>query len=43
MNVVLGAARNHLMHCGADAMHKRGKEREDMIEELLELVGKVAR
>lgn len=35
--------RNHLTHCAAAAMHDDGPKRDDMIEELLELVGKVAR
>lgn len=35
--------RNHLTHCAVAAMHKDGARRDDMIEELLELVGRVAR
>lgn len=42
-SVAKNLLRNHLRHCAADAMHEPGKKREDMIEELLELVGKVAR
>lgn len=42
-SVAKNLLKNHLRHCAADAMHEPGKKREDMIEELLELVGKVAR
>lgn len=35
--------KNHLRHCAADALHEPGKKREDMIEEVLNLVGRIAR
>jgi len=35
--------KNHLRHCASDAMHVQGKKREDMIEEVLKLVGRIAR
>lgn len=35
--------RNHLTHCAAQAMLEEGRTREQMIEELLDLVGKIAR
>ena len=35
--------KNHLRHCAADALHEPGKTREDMIEEVLSLVGRIAR
>lgn len=35
--------RNHIKHCGAAAMQKDGQAQEAMIEELLGLVGKIAR
>ncbi len=35
--------RNHLKHCAAAAMREGGDAREQMIEELLAIVGKVAR
>lgn len=42
-SVAKNLLRNHLTHCAAAAMSEDGAKREDMIEELLELVGKVAR
>lgn len=42
-SVAKNLLRNHLTHCAAAAMHEDGATRDDMIEELLELVGKVAR
>lgn len=42
-SVAKNLLRNHLTHCAAAAMHLDGPKRDDMIEELLELVGKVAR
>lgn len=35
--------RNHLQHCAARALHDDGAERRSMIEELVELVGKISR
>lgn len=35
--------KNHLTHCAAAALHEDGARREEMIEELLDLVAKVAR
>lgn len=35
--------RNHLKHCAAAAMERDGAGRDEMIEELLELAGKLAR
>jgi DNA-binding FrmR family transcriptional regulator len=35
--------RNHLKHCAAAAMQRDGRERDQMIDELLELAGKLAR
>lgn len=35
--------RNHLRHCAAAAMQRDGDERDQMIDELLELAGKLAR
>jgi DNA-binding FrmR family transcriptional regulator len=42
-SVAKNLLRNHLTHCAAAAMHEEGVKRDDMIEELLELVGRVAR
>ncbi|QOJ15967.1 MAG: metal-sensitive transcriptional regulator [Planctomycetia bacterium] len=42
-SVAKNLLRNHLSHCAVAAMSKDGAKRDDMIEELLELVGKVAR
>ena len=42
-SVAKNLLRNHLTHCAAAAMSEDGAKREDMIEELLELVGRVAR
>lgn len=42
-SVAKNLLRNHLKHCAVDALHGPGAKREAMIEELLELVGKVAR
>ncbi|MCC6661539.1 MAG: metal-sensitive transcriptional regulator [Phycisphaerales bacterium] len=35
--------RNHLTHCAAAAMREGGAKREEMTEELLDLLGKVTR
>lgn len=35
--------KNHLSHCAARAMHDDGEQRREMIEELVELVSKIAR
>ncbi|MFO0831449.1 MAG: metal-sensitive transcriptional regulator [Phycisphaerales bacterium] len=35
--------RNHLQHCAAEAMGREGRRRDEMVEELLGLVAKVAR
>lgn len=35
--------KNHLLHCAARAMHDDGEQRREMIDELVELVGKIAR
>ena len=42
-SVAKNLLKNHLRHCAADAMHEQGKRREDMIEEVLSLVGRIAR
>ncbi len=42
-SVAKNLLRNHLSHCAVAAMTEDGARRDDMIEELLELVGKVAR
>lgn len=42
-SVAKNLLKNHLRHCAADAMHEQGKKREDMIEEVLSLVGRIAR
>ncbi|MFA6045919.1 MAG: metal-sensitive transcriptional regulator [Phycisphaerales bacterium] len=42
-SVAKNLLRNHLTHCAAAAMHEVGARQDDMIEELLELVGRVAR
>ena len=42
-SVAKNLLRNHLTHCATAAMHEDGPKRDDMIEELLELVAKVAR
>ena len=42
-SVAKNLLRNHLTHCAAAAMQADETMRDDMIEELLELVGKVAR
>lgn len=42
-SVAKNLLRNHLTHCAAAAMQADGAKRDDMIEEVLELVGKVAR
>ncbi len=42
-SVAKNLLKNHLRHCAADAMHQQGKKREDMIEEVLTLVGRIAR
>ncbi|MFZ2874775.1 MAG: metal-sensitive transcriptional regulator [Phycisphaerales bacterium] len=35
--------RNHLSHCALRAMHGNEEQRQQMVEELIELVGKIAR
>lgn len=35
--------RNHLKHCAAAAMREAGTKRDQMAEELLDLIGKIAR
>lgn len=42
-SVARNLMRNHLKHCAAQAMQRKGKGRDAMVEELLALVGKVAR
>ena len=42
-SVAKNLLRNHLTHCAVSAMSEDGDKRDDMIEELLELVGRVAR
>lgn len=42
-SVAKNLLKNHLRHCAADALHEQGKKREDMIEEVLSLVGRIAR
>ncbi|MBN8597208.1 MAG: metal-sensitive transcriptional regulator [Planctomycetes bacterium] len=42
-SVAKNLLRNHLSHCAVAAMCEDGARRDDMIEELLELVAKVAR
>ncbi len=42
-SVTKNLLRNHLTHCAVAAMHEDGAKRDDMIEELLALVAKVAR
>lgn len=42
-SVAKNLLRNHLSHCAVAAMSEDGAKRDDMIEELLELVAKVAR
>lgn len=42
-SVAKNLLKNHLRHCAADALHEPGKTREDMIEEVLALVGRIAR
>ncbi|MBS0190548.1 MAG: metal-sensitive transcriptional regulator [Planctomycetes bacterium] len=42
-SVAKNLLRNHLAHCAVAAMSEEGAKRDDMIEELLELVGRVAR
>jgi DNA-binding FrmR family transcriptional regulator len=42
-SVAKNLLKNHLTHCATGALHKEGKERDEMIEELLELVARIAR
>lgn len=35
--------KNHLKHCAIEAMHSGGKQRDGMIDEVLNLVAKIAR
>ncbi len=42
-SVAKNLLKNHLRHCAADAMHEQGAKRDNMIEEVLALVAKIAR
>jgi CsoR family transcriptional regulator, copper-sensing transcriptional repressor len=42
-SVARNLMRNHLAHCAAQALHEEGSERERMVDELLDLVSKIAR
>ncbi|GMV26181.1 MAG: hypothetical protein AMXMBFR58_22120 [Phycisphaerae bacterium] len=42
-SVARNLMRNHIKHCAARAMSAGGKPRDDMVDELLKLVAKVAR
>lgn len=42
-SVARNLMRNHIKHCAARAMAAGGKSRDDMVDELLKLVAKVAR
>jgi DNA-binding FrmR family transcriptional regulator len=42
-SVARNLMRNHLQHCAASAMAAEGEARRDMVDELLDLVGKIAR
>ncbi len=42
-SVARNLLKNHLQHCASDAMHEQGKRRDDMIEEVLHLVSRIAR
>ena len=42
-SVAKNLLRNHLTHCAVAALSQDGEKRDDMIEELLELVARVAR
>jgi DNA-binding FrmR family transcriptional regulator len=42
-SVARNLMRNHLRHCAAAAMHEDGKQRDEMVDELLDLVGKLSR
>ena len=42
-SVARNLLRNHLQHCAAAALHEEGPDRERMIEELVDLVGRLGR
>jgi DNA-binding FrmR family transcriptional regulator len=42
-SVARNLMRNHLQHCAAAALAENGDRRDEMVEELLDLVGKIAR
>jgi DNA-binding FrmR family transcriptional regulator len=42
-SVARNLLRNHLKHCAAAALHEEGPGREDMIDELIDLVGRLGR
>jgi DNA-binding FrmR family transcriptional regulator len=42
-SVARNLLRNHLAHCAAAALHEEGPDREAMIDELLDLVGRLGR
>lgn len=42
-SVARNLMRNHLKHCAPGALHRDGKGRDEMVDELLELVAKLAR
>jgi len=42
-SVARNLMRNHLTHCASAAMHTNGKGREQVLEELLDLVSKIVR
>ncbi|MCC6678454.1 MAG: metal-sensitive transcriptional regulator [Phycisphaerales bacterium] len=42
-SVARNLMRNHIRHCAAAALHDGGRERDAMVDELLDLVGKIAR
>ena len=42
-SVARNLMRNHLEHCASEAMSGKGAARQEMVDEILELVGKIAR
>ncbi|MBC7833569.1 MAG: metal-sensitive transcriptional regulator [Phycisphaerales bacterium] len=42
-SVARNLMRNHLKHCAAAAMQEEGSRRDEMVDELLDLVGKISR
>jgi len=42
-SVAKNLLRNHLSHCAADAVRRGGLDADDMFDELVDLVGKIAR